>query len=669
MKAYMIILTTVFSLFFIGCDKNSHDTGSEQNSSAGVILSVGSPISQGHPERVKNILFAHGYHDNKSRWDAFSEYIKDNYSDWKVYKTDVDPNATIENRGEELAKYIASLDSVDDDSLLTVGHSMGGLDLHYVVSMGNLHEGEPENIYYKAAKKIHKIYTLATPHGGNQFGGQIAQLITDDGGLSLGTTQMREFNQKYPYSNFSINSRDIPLLAFRFHCGDKESAKNGGPVEPSDDTDSDGTVAVSRQILFGAPYTQSIFHGKHTFKPPNNCISLDLETDNTTLLKGILDNTDYLTDTKDIVFYEKNSCSGGEKGIFSSTYKPKSLVNCHDDDHCDDDEIRSVMIYPGIAKNTLIWLYDDKNGQESDDWAVINVGNANFSEPICINDLEKPLSSTIKNSGISKYFHEGPAITHDYRLNGKVSAIKITDGYDTNGKILFYEAKECKQDVRSIKHDVDEFSGKCDNNINKDCINDEIRSVLIFPDVIDNTIIKLYDSPSGKLNDDWAYIDRGTDNFKLPHCVNSLEKSTTSNGLITYYQKHNGLNGKVSYIKIRHDKDTKLLFFEGNDCKQNIELSLSGNTNHSGDSDKLGFQNDEISSMLIQAGVNSGRKIKVYDSKKGKTSDDYTLVSVGKIKHPVCVDTFEKDINKSKVDVKYHKHNGLDGKISYIKVY
>ncbi|HHD64149.1 MAG TPA: hypothetical protein ENK96_07295 [Desulfobulbaceae bacterium] len=512
-----------------------------------------------HTDNVRNILFAHGYHDDKSAWDKYVDYIKNEpkYADWHVYRTNVDPGGSIENRGSELADYINSLD-IDDNSLIAVGHSMGGLDLRYIVSKGHLNGGNPYNKdykYYLAAKKIHKVYTLATPHGGNQYGGI---LHPDDGAIDLGIEQMREFNNKYPYSSFSIDSRHVGFLAFRFHCDDAKYSDGNGAIEPSSDTDSDGTVAVKRQILFGAPFTQSIFQGRHTKKCSNFCSTNVLETTLTdTILKGILDNKQYYTDVKDIVFYEHQNCEGDEKGEFSSRYKD-GTVNCDGDKRCDNDEISSIKIYPGIKKNTVIALYASSNKPHMDDWTRIHIGETNLTEPFCITGLEHNTSDREAAHDINVIYHKMNG------LNGKVSQVRIFksehkyDPYD----IIFYEDSGCGGNIDGVYRSAQYSDDNCKKSDN--CKNDEARSVLIYPSAKRGTIIRLYNDPDGKKRHGWTKIkiDRDNQDFKKPYCISGFNHDLDhiSRGITMEYHKHKhdgcvencGVTGNVSHITISH---------------------------------------------------------------------------------------------------------------------
>ena len=246
-------------------------------------LTIFVPYKDGsHKPQVTNILFAHGFLGSEETWDHFTEststYTK---RKWTIYKTSVSETGSIEERANELADYINAQD-IADNSMLVVGHSMGGLDLRYIISKGNQDQSNT-NKFYRAAKTIHKLYTLASPHKGSD----IATLVPQDDGAvhDLSTENMEKFNEENPYSGFNIDGRNIPMLAFRFYCKTLTS------------DDDDGIVEIEKQILDYAPYTKEIFKGKHTTGNLILCTDDSVaEVLQTPILHGILDNTEYETE-------------------------------------------------------------------------------------------------------------------------------------------------------------------------------------------------------------------------------------------------------------------------------------------------------------------------------------------------------------------------------------
>ncbi|SKA37203.1 hypothetical protein SAMN04488128_104237 [Chitinophaga eiseniae] len=106
-----------------------------------------------------------------------------------------------------------------------------------------------------------------------------------------------------------------------------------------------------------------------------------------------------------------------------------------------------------------------------------------------------------------------------------------------------------------------------------------------------------------------------------------------------------------------------IVFYEGNNGTQNIVQTVE-------DTPGQNFKpvkNDEIRSMKLY-GVRQGCEITVYDSPDGSTSDDFTIVNVKRVSPEYTVDTFERSYEDEYVVVSFIRNNGLDGKISRIKV-
>ncbi len=181
----------------------------------------------------KTLLLAHGKADSEANWQSFADAA--GARGWTVYRTSVPPEGSIVARATVLAEYLnqAAADA-PDYSIKAVGHSMGGLDLRYIVGQANL-GNEP---FLSAAKKIRKVYTVATPHYGNIFAG-LGSFVSD-AIHDLSRSSMAEFNAAYPYADLRVKSgRRVPFLALTFKCGD---------------SDTDGVVNLNNQVWARAPY-------------------------------------------------------------------------------------------------------------------------------------------------------------------------------------------------------------------------------------------------------------------------------------------------------------------------------------------------------------------------------------------------------------------------------
>jgi hypothetical protein len=106
-----------------------------------------------------------------------------------------------------------------------------------------------------------------------------------------------------------------------------------------------------------------------------------------------------------------------------------------------------------------------------------------------------------------------------------------------------------------------------------------------------------------------------------------------------------------------------IVFYEGNNGSQNIVQTVE---------DTLGqnfqpVQNDEIRSLKLY-GVRAGCSITLYDAPNGATNDDFCIVQVKKMSPEYTVNTFERSYEDDIVVVSYIRNNGLDGKVSRIRI-
>lgn len=233
------------------------------------------PYQKGTP----TILFAHGLNGSPLVWNIFAK--KANDMGWRVLRTVVSKNGSIKKRARMLNAYIMKVNEkcgIPDGSLRVVGHSMGGLDLRYLV-----------HYQLPAAKKIESVYTLATPHQGDNF----ANLGTGDAIENLKPEFMKNFNYWNPYCDeqkaladmgkpshrFQIDNRQIYLYAFRFNCD-------------GNDNEGDGVVGWKKQ-RYGLHYTSSdsLLKGKHAKTITAAACTAELETEQVKVLEIILNDT------------------------------------------------------------------------------------------------------------------------------------------------------------------------------------------------------------------------------------------------------------------------------------------------------------------------------------------------------------------------------------------
>ncbi|NJL28663.1 MAG: hypothetical protein HC897_12620 [Thermoanaerobaculia bacterium] len=96
-----------------------------------------------------------------------------------------------------------------------------------------------------------------------------------------------------------------------------------------------------------------------------------------------------------------------------------------------------------------------------------------------------------------------------------------------------------------------QFNQSYDLNDSGSPVPNDTASSCTIVDASAGTTIYVYDSPDASTSDDWAEI-QVVSNVSAPVVVSTFENSTSYGGgsvKVTYYKK-NGLNGKVSNIKI-----------------------------------------------------------------------------------------------------------------------
>lgn len=243
----------------------------------------------------------------------------------------------------------------------------------------------------------------------------------------------------------------------------------------------------------------------------------------------------------------------------------------------------------------------------------------------------------------------------------------------TQGGVYFYEKNNADETgdstcVVPVGKNV-EFSLP-----NRGCENDEIRSAKLRG-IPKGTRLTVFDSSSGSGEDDRTYIDVKRDIGLNENniIIGSFEKSMETDAVKVTRVRNNGLDGKVSRIKIEHHpptnfSDSSVVFYEGHSATQNIvcTLSLAKNMqgNFTGECD-----NDEAKSALILR-AKAGTRFTVYGNKNMNPNQGYAeIVALRNITSPVIVGTFEKNYSTSDWKIiRGGPSNKLDGKVSSIKV-
>jgi hypothetical protein len=107
-----------------------------------------------------------------------------------------------------------------------------------------------------------------------------------------------------------------------------------------------------------------------------------------------------------------------------------------------------------------------------------------------------------------------------------------------------------------------------------------------------------------------------------------------------------------------------IAFYEGNNATQNLIQAVDDSPGQ----DFRPTKNDEIRSLKL-SGVRAGAQITVFDDPSGKMSDDFCTITVKKeISPDYVVGTFERSYEDEYVAVSFIRNNGLDGKVSRIRI-
>ena len=116
----------------------------------------------------------------------------------------------------------------------------------------------------------------------------------------------------------------------------------------------------------------------------------------------------------------------------------------------------------------------------------------------------------------------------------------------------------------------------------------------------------------------------------------------------------------------------EIVLYEGNDATQDNVCTVSTTSDKTckfkeGDED-CGCVNDEARSAKL-TWVKPGTTIKVYDDPGGDPDeDDWTEIKVKRLFKSKTIGTFEDSYENDYVKVTWHEDNGLDGKVSHMKI-
>ncbi len=191
------------------------------------------------------LLMAHGLGDEPATWDSFAFIAERISPDIRILRTQVEPSGSVAERAGELARYMLREDA---GSLYGIGHSMGGLDLRYILTKGS----EEHPAFIDAANQILGVYTIATPHYG-AFLASLVEVVPEVATLvesaAPAVTDLEPGSDVLDYLNgafdgdVSLGARVVPIIALVFHAGSVVFTHSDGVVELTSQAFGDHVVS------------------------------------------------------------------------------------------------------------------------------------------------------------------------------------------------------------------------------------------------------------------------------------------------------------------------------------------------------------------------------------------------------------------------------------------
>jgi len=229
------------------------------------------------------------------------------------------------------------------------------------------------------------------------------------------------------------------------------------------------------------------------------------------------------------VFYEGN---GATQNIVCGLAVGISRTVERGDEGCDNDEARSVRMI-NVPANTRLQVFDSPDGSMSGDFSILRTKQTIEDEHIY--SFEQDVNT---NSFSSVY-------SRNNGLDGKVSLFKVTVNVqhgDLTPLIVFYEGNGGSQNIVCTLSRPE--GGYTNFKNNRNCGNDEARSVKLI-EVPAGSEIKVYDDPNGSTRDDYTVITVLSD-ITGSYVVDTFESSYSDGIVRVQFNRHNGLDGKVS---------------------------------------------------------------------------------------------------------------------------
>lgn len=242
-----------------------------------------------------------------------------------------------------------------------------------------------------------------------------------------------------------------------------------------------------------------------------------------------------------------------------------------------------------------------------------------------------------------------------------------------NGGIVAYEGDNATQNVvcgfsSAIGRDWSMQDGE-----RLGCENDEMRSLKIRG-MKKGQRITFHDRPDGTRDDDFGVLNIDRDiPWDQPMVVNMLSHVQYTPSFRYLYSGGNGLAGKVSHIKVEPvatpHGEAAVILTRGNGGTQRISCTIGLTRSGFWNIQKEPHcHNDDARSVNLMA-ARKGTVITLYDSPSGSTGDDYTKIRVKQDLVKVWnISTLEESGENDQIAVEHRHVNGLDGKVSAVRV-
>lgn len=351
-----------------------------------------------------------------------------------------------------------------------------------------------------------------------------------------------------------------------------------------------------------------------------------------------------------MALYEGNE--GSQNLVCTLNIGQQASVAFQGHPECDNDEARSAVLFDARA-GTVIRLYDSPRGLREDDWVELVVER----------DISEARISTFERStqwsGVRATYHRNNG------LDGKVSLVEIdTSGGGAGPMVTLKEGNGGSQNTVCQLGVAQAMQLRFPGH--PECDNDEARSMLLH-DVPAGTTFLLFDDPNRSLQDDWTAVR--TKRPVATRTISSFESTFSDTDLDVLHMHNNGLDGKVSRFEVSLGGDLGgvLTLREGNNATQNKVCDLllrNGETRFRGHGD---CDNDEARSMVLSL-ARAGAQVSLFDSPDCRTNDDFTIVRLKRDVFVKTIGSFQRSFDDDDVEVDYHHDNGLDGKVSCVRI-